>query len=155
MLARSDAMSSVSILKITSEFCREIVALPSSFGRRGRSGASADLIESAARFSFGDNLTLALQLFSVNVICPRRDLELALGTEPYAGRDPAKPQRAAGRAPTLFVKRAVNLTVAFAHRSTKLDPKALQGCRAFSFAASATNHSFQSTPLILPVLPLL
>ena len=79
MLARSDAMSPVSILKITSEFLREIVALPSSFGRRARSGTSAAPIESAARLLFVDILILALQLFNVNVVRSGRNLELALG----------------------------------------------------------------------------
>jgi hypothetical protein len=95
MLARNDAMSSVSILKIMSEFFREIVALPSSFGRRERSGTSAAPIEFAARLFFGDIRILALQLFSVNVVRPRRNLELALGAEPYAGCYPAEFQRAA------------------------------------------------------------
>ena len=79
MLARSDAISLVSILKITSVFLREIVALTSSFGRRGRSGASADMIELAVRLFLGDSLILTMQLFSVNVVRPRRNLELALG----------------------------------------------------------------------------
>jgi len=90
MLARNDAMSSVSILKITSEFFREMVALPSSFGRRERSGVSAAPIEFAARLLFDDSLILALQLFSVNVVRSRCNLKLALGAEPYTGCYPAK-----------------------------------------------------------------
>ena len=70
MLARNDAMSSVSILKKTSEFSREINALTSSFGRRERSGVSAARIEFTARLLSDDSLILALQLFSVNVVCP-------------------------------------------------------------------------------------
>jgi hypothetical protein len=59
-LARSDAMSPVSIVKMTSEFFREISALPSVFGRRLRSGASASRIEAAARLDFAETLILAL-----------------------------------------------------------------------------------------------
>jgi hypothetical protein len=60
MLARKDAMSTVSIVKMTSEFFREISALPSVLGRRFKSGASASRIEVATRLDFVDILILAL-----------------------------------------------------------------------------------------------
>jgi hypothetical protein len=60
MLARKEAMSPVLMVKMTSEFFREISALPSVLGRRLRSGASASRIEAAARLEFGDTLILAL-----------------------------------------------------------------------------------------------
>jgi hypothetical protein len=94
-LARKDAMSFVSMVKITSEFFREISALPSAFGRRLRSGASASRIEVAARLDFTDTLILALQLFKVNIVCPCSNLEFALWAAPYAGCHPAEPERAA------------------------------------------------------------
>jgi hypothetical protein len=53
-------MSPVSIVKMMSEFFREISALPSVLGRRLRSGASASRIEVAARLDFVDTLILAL-----------------------------------------------------------------------------------------------
>jgi len=84
MLARSDAMSGVSMSKITSEFIREISALPSVLGRRFRSGASASRIEAAARLDFADILILALKLFEVNVICACRDLKVAFRAVPDA-----------------------------------------------------------------------
>ena len=68
MLARNDAMSGVSMLKMMSEFLREIIALPSVLGRRFRSGASASRIEAATRLDFADIRILALQLFKVNVV---------------------------------------------------------------------------------------
>lgn len=60
MLARNDAMSEVSIVKRTSEFSREISALPSVLGRRFRSGASASRIEVATSLDFVYILILAL-----------------------------------------------------------------------------------------------
>jgi hypothetical protein len=60
MLARSDAMSLVSMVKMTSEFLRKIFALPSVLGRRLRSGASASRIEAATRLDLAETLILAL-----------------------------------------------------------------------------------------------
>jgi hypothetical protein len=60
MLARKDAMSPVSMVKMMSEFFRKISALPSVLGRRFRSGASAWRIEAAVRLDFSDTLILAL-----------------------------------------------------------------------------------------------
>jgi len=60
MLARSDAMLGVSMAKMTSEFFREISALPSVLGKRFRSGASASRIEVATRLDFAHTLILAL-----------------------------------------------------------------------------------------------
>ena len=69
MLARSDAMSSVSMMKMMSEFLKEISVLPSLLGRRIRSGESASQIDAAVRLDFAATLILALQLFNVNVVC--------------------------------------------------------------------------------------
>ena len=59
-LARKDAISFVSMVKMISEFLREISALPSVLGRRLRSGASASRIEAATRLDLADILILAL-----------------------------------------------------------------------------------------------
>ena len=60
MLARKDAISLVSTVKTTSEFLRQISALPSVFGNRLRSGASASRIEAATRLDLVETLILAL-----------------------------------------------------------------------------------------------
>jgi hypothetical protein len=94
-LARSDAMSGVSMSKTISEPSREISALPSVLGRRIMSGARASQIEAAARLDFADTLILALQFFKVNVICSCRDLEAALWALPDACGNPPEPERTA------------------------------------------------------------
>ena len=64
MLARSDAMSGVTMSRMMSEFSRKIFVLPPSsppaMGRRTRSGARASWIDAARRFDFADILILAL-----------------------------------------------------------------------------------------------
>jgi hypothetical protein len=70
MVARIDAISLVSILKITSEFFRKISALASLDGGSLMSGASAWQMAAALRLDVVDTLILALQLFKFNIICP-------------------------------------------------------------------------------------
>lgn len=60
ILARIDAISLVSILKITSEFFRKISALEPVDGGNLRSGASARQMPAATRLDLVDTLILAL-----------------------------------------------------------------------------------------------
>jgi hypothetical protein len=60
MLARKDAISLVSVLKITFEFFREISGLQSVAGISRRSGASAWQMAAAIRLDLVDTVILAL-----------------------------------------------------------------------------------------------
>jgi|GEM_PF-5422702 len=94
MLALRVEISDVSMPKTMTVPCKEILALPSCFGSRSRSGARAALTDFAARRELVDTRISALHFFDVNVVCPRCDLEVTFRAKPDAGGNPAEPDRA-------------------------------------------------------------
>jgi len=111
MLARIVAMSAVSILKETSDPFFETPALPSLFGSCRRSGENAARRDSATSRDLVEMRISALHFFKVNIVRPRRNLELALWADPDARSYSSKPRGSARRAPSLFVERAVYFAV--------------------------------------------
>ncbi len=96
----------------------------------------------------------ALQFFEVSVVCPRGDLEVTFRANPDSRRYPSKPERAAGRAPTLLVQSPVDFAISLADGGSEFDSEAFQRGRAAP-AASFTDHAtWRSSPSILPA-PLL
>jgi hypothetical protein len=135
MLARKAALSSASIVRITSESLEEILPLPPLLGRYLKSGASAARIDSAMRSDFARITILALQLFEVNVVCPRRNLELALATVPDARDHPAEAERTTGGASSFLVEGTVDLAISLTDSCTKFYSQASKGRRASLGAA--------------------
>jgi hypothetical protein len=75
--------------------CKEISALPSPFGSRFRSGASAELTEFATRRELVDTRISALHFFDINIVCPGCNLELTFRAKPDAGGHSSESDRPA------------------------------------------------------------
>lgn len=100
MLARNEERSSDEILMATSRPL-EVILAPLPPGRVEKSGDSAAEMQAATLADLSEITISAVKLIEVNVIRPRRHLEIALRALPYSKSYSSEPLRPTGRTPAL------------------------------------------------------